>query len=80
MWFTDAQRRRLAAKARTIAAGFTYEMTSGGLFTAIPHFSIGFTDPFVVWVDGSPLLGTYGPGNSVDIGPMESTIRGIAPA
>jgi len=47
------------------ASGFIYQMTGGSLFTHILNFPGGFSSPFEVLVNGS-LLGTYGPGQSVD--------------
>jgi hypothetical protein len=46
-------------------SGFSYQMTSGSLFTKILDFPAGFDSPFVVSVDGSP-VGQFGPGQSVD--------------
>ena len=46
-------------------SGFIYKMTGDSLFTHILNFPSGFKDPFEVVVDGK-VLGTYGPGQSVD--------------
>lgn len=49
-----------------VTGGFLYQMTtSGSLFTHILGFPDGFSHPFSVYADGM-LLGTYGPGSSVD--------------
>ena len=48
-----------------IVDSFLYHMTSNSLFTKILDFPTGFTSPFQVLV-GNSLLGSFGPGQSVD--------------
>jgi hypothetical protein len=64
--------------------GYRYTMTGGSLFTHILDFPTGFDDSFRVYV-GDDLLGTFGPGQSVDFttfpggGVSEFLVRGINP-
>lgn len=66
------------------AFGFHYVAASGSLFTSILDFPMGFAGPFTVSTGGN-LLGSFGPGNSVDFTPFsgggvsEFTITGINP-
>ena len=67
-----------------IVDSFLYHMTSSSLFTKILDFPTGFAGPFDVLV-GNNLLGSFGPGQSVDFlallgrGVTDFTIRGISP-
>ncbi len=66
------------------ASGFHYKMTSGDLFTAIAEFPSGFSNPFVVSVDGQT-IGSYQTGEQVDFssfpggGVAEFSITGLEP-
>lgn len=63
---------------------FVFEMSDTSLFTAIVDFPTGFSQPFVVSVDGQE-VGTFGPGQSVDFsghpggGVSSFDVSGIAP-
>ena len=64
--------------------GLISTMTGGSLFTNILDFPTGFDDTFEIFAGGS-LLGSFGPGDSVDFtsfaggGVSEFLVRGINP-
>ena len=66
------------------ASSFAYTMTSGSLFTKIDDFPTGFDNPFTISTNGI-VLGTFGPGQSVDMtgfpggGVSTFTVSGISP-
>jgi hypothetical protein len=64
-----------------LAFGYEYEMLSDSLFTAILDFPTGFDNSFTVSVDGIPLPGAFGPGDSVvfEEGVRKFSITGISP-
>jgi hypothetical protein len=67
-----------------LLSGYTYQMTSGSLFTGILGFPTGFSSPFQVFVGGS-LLGIFGPSQTVSFsafpggGVSSFTIAGFNP-
>ena len=64
-----------------LALGYAYHMLADSLFTAILDFPTGFNHAFTVSVDGIPLPGAFGPGETVDFdaGVSTFTITGISP-